>query len=479
MGKLRSGIRKLFFRLGVPKGRQNVAWRRKPQDSVPLPMGSPEGAAQPTLLGRLPVIVRDAVTRTVSPLRGWILSPIHNLGLTPQATSFRPFGAGYVPTEFPRFPRQSRDVHWVAGILIAALCITCGVSSVSASEKGQWTHWRGNAQQTGVAQGTLPDKLRPLWTFQIPEGIESSAAIAEGTVFIGGLDGFLYALSLESGQVKWKYKAEEEIKSSPSYRQGVIYFGDEMGTFHALDAATGKARWTFKTEGGITSSANFAGSRVLFGSYDNFLYCLNIADGSLAWKLETGGYVHATPGIYEGFVTVTGCDATLRIIRISDGEQAGQVDLGGYVASSPAILGDRAYFGSFENEVLCVDLKQQHIQWAYQNPKREFPYYSSPAVNDQAVVIGGRDKLLHALNPRTGEELWNFPTKARVESSPVIVGDRVFFGAQSGEVFAIDMKTGKPVWEFDSGSGFVTSPAIADGKLVIGSLDGDLFCFGE
>ena len=34
-------------------------------------------------------------------------------------------------------------------------------------------------------------------------------------------------------------------------------------------------------------------------------------------------------------------------------------------------------------------------------------------MTSEAVVLGGRDKLIHALDPKTGEELWTFMTKAR------------------------------------------------------------------
>ncbi len=352
-----------------------------------------------------------------------------------------------------------------------------------------WTSFRGNPQLTGVADSQLPDKLELLWTFQAGDMIESTAAIVDNVVYVGVSDGYLYAIDAATGKNTWKYQTSAPIKSSPSIRNGVIYFGDGEGIFHAVDIATRKKKWQFSTEGEIISSANFAGDRVLFGSYDGFLYCLNIKNGELAWKYETEGYVHGTPAIYENFVVVTGCDSYLRIINIDNGKQTQQVNLGAYVGASPAILGAntdsqvkseiRAYCGTYGNEVLGIDITSGKIAWRYQHPVRQLPFFASAAVTEDLVIIGGRDKMVHALSPEKGEPQWIFTAKSRIESSPVIVGKRVFFGTTRGLFIALDITNGKKVWEFAIGSPIIASPSVADGKIYIGTEDGVLYCFGE
>ena len=352
-----------------------------------------------------------------------------------------------------------------------------------------WTSFRGNPQLTGVADSQLPDKLELLWTFQAGDMIESTAAIVDNVVYVGVSDGYLYAIDAATGKNTWKYQTSAPIKSSPSIHNGVIYFGDGEGIFHAVDIATRKKKWQFSTEGEIISSANFAGNRVLFGSYDGFLYCLNIKNGELVWKYETEGYVHGTPAIYENFVIVTGCDSYLRIINIDDGKQTQMVNLGAYVGASPAILDDKkdsqdtvevsAYCGTYGNEVLGVELKTGKIAWRYQHPVRKLPFFASAAVTADLVIIGGRDKIVHALSPEKGEPKWTYTAKSRIESSPVIVGKRVFFGTTRGLFIALDITTGELAWEFAIGSPIVASPSVADGKIYIGTEDGILYCFGE
>jgi outer membrane protein assembly factor BamB len=349
----------------------------------------------------------------------------------------------------------------------------------SQASSDDWLSFRGNPQLTGVATGELPENLELLWTFETGDGIESTAAIAAGTVYVGTLDGYLYAINLENGGLKWKYQASGEIKSSPTVFRNVVHFGDGMGVFHAVDAQTGEPIWTFEAEAEIISSANVAQDRLLFGSYDQYLYCLSAEDGSLAWKFETEGYVHGTPAIANGAVIISGCDGYLRSINIADGVEQQKIALGDYVAASPVILNGRAYAGTFGNQVLCAELENSEILWWYEHPERRFPFYASAAVTVDIVVIGGRDKMIHALKPQTGEPLWTYPTKSRVDSSPVIVGERVFFGTVGGELVALNLNSGEKVWEFVTGASIIASPSVAAGKLVIGTDDGRIYCFGK
>ena len=147
-------------------------------------------------------------------------------------------------------------------------------------------------------------------------------------------------------------------------------------------------------------------------------------------------------------------------------------------AQSPLVSGDWAYFGTFNYEVLGVDLKAKKIAWRYRNPNREFPFYSSAALVDGRVVLGGRDKSVHAIDATTGKAAWTFATKGRVDSSPAIAGGRVYVGSADGRLYGLDVKSGQKQWEFDAGSGITASPAIAAGRMVIGTEDGHVYCFG-
>lgn len=362
-------------------------------------------------------------------------------------------------------------------ILLFAFCLLPSVAAQDTPHDN-WSQFRGNHSLTGVSQSTLSNNLKLMWTYEAGDSIESSAAIVGGTVFVGSQKGELVSLNLANGAVYWKFNTGAPIgESSPTYSGGVVYIGNLEGWLNAVNASNGQKLWAFKAGSEIKSSAVVVGDRVLIGSYDQNLYCLSARNGSVLWKVRTDGPVHATPSISGGMAFITGCDEVFRAIRISDGAQIFQVASGAYTGASPALRGGAAFYGTFNNDVVMVNLAQRGIAWRYQHPNRKFPFYSSAAVTANRVVVGGRDKLVHGLNT-AGRGLWTFATNARVESSPAISGGRVYVGSNDGRFYVLNLANGAKVWEFNAGAPLSASPAIANGRVIIGSQDGRLYCFG-
>lgn len=342
----------------------------------------------------------------------------------------------------------------------------------------EWSQFRGNPRLTGVSSASIPAKLNLAWTYEAGDSIESSAAIAEGTIYVGTQSGELHAVELATGKLRWKYRTGQPVgESSPAVAGGVVYVGDLGGTVHAVDAREGKVVWTFKTQGEIRASPVVSGGNVVIGSYDEHLYGINARSGALVWKVKTEGPVHATAAVAEGIAYISGCDERFRAIRISDGAELYSIESGAYTGASPALDGKQAYYGTFNNEVLGVDLTARRVVWRYEHPQRQFPFYSSAAVANGRVVIGGRDKMVHGLDARTGKGVWTFTTRARVDSSPAIAGGRVYVGSNDGRLYVLNLADGAKLWEFEAGAPLSASPAIAEGYVVIGSQDGRLYAF--
>jgi outer membrane protein assembly factor BamB len=140
--------------------------------------------------------------------------------------------------------------------------------------------------------------------------------------------------------------------------------------------------------------------------------------------------------------------------------------------------GGRAYFGTFNDEVLALDLKRRSVLWRCSNPDARFPYYSSAALGNGKVIVGGRDKMVHAIEAASGKAAWTFATRACVDSSPVVAGGRVYVGSSDGRLYVLDVQSGRKLWEFDAGAALTASPAVAAGRVVIGSQDGRRYVFG-
>ena len=194
------------------------------------------------------------------------------------------------------------------GILVAGLQTAPAAEQEAAGEAAglqssadAWPMFRGNSLATGVAKSGLPTNLELLWRYEVPKGaFEGTPAIVEGVVYLGDLDGSLFALDLQTGQELWKYTTDSGFPASPAVRDRKVYLGDYDGRLHCVEAQGGKQLWVFESNAEINSCPNFYRENVLFGSQDATLYCLNATTGELVWKFEIQDQIRCSPTLVEG-----------------------------------------------------------------------------------------------------------------------------------------------------------------------------------
>ena len=158
---------------------------------------------------------------------------------------------------------------------------------------GEGTLYIGGNDGILYALDTRTGKVK--WTFDgvaragyRTYAIFSSAAIGpDRTIYFGGKDGVLYALRegrglLSTGpQVLWRYKLGPGIQSSPLLAaDGTVYLGDEGGTIHAVrpppSGEWATPLWTFKTNGVVISSAALGADGTLYtASMDGKAYAFH------------------------------------------------------------------------------------------------------------------------------------------------------------------------------------------------------------
>ena len=51
----------------------------------------------------------------------------------------------------------------------------------------------------------------------------SSPTVADGVVYVGSRDNYLYALDAGSGELVWRYLTGDDVDSSPTVADGVVY----------------------------------------------------------------------------------------------------------------------------------------------------------------------------------------------------------------------------------------------------------------
>jgi outer membrane protein assembly factor BamB len=323
---------------------------------------------------------------------------------------------------------------------------------------------------TVTSQGT-PGTLK--WRFETGDYVSSSPAIgANGTIYVGSHDGYVYALNPD-GTLKWRFKADSYIMdSSPAIGvDGTLYVGSYDDYIYALNP-DGTLKWRFQTEyySVVSSPAIGADGTVYIGSVDDYIYALN-PDGTLKWRFQTGDWVNSSPAIGgDGTIYVGSRDKFIYALN-PDGTLKWHFQTGDNVRSSPAIGADGTiYVGSGDNYIYALK-PDGTLKWRF---RTRGTVRSSPAIGaDGTIYVSGG--YIYALNLDGTLKEWRFSLYS-VNTSPAIGADgTIYIGSGDGYICALN-PDGTLKWRFQTGDEIRSSPAIgADGTVYIGSGDTYLY----
>lgn len=267
-----------------------------------------------------------------------------------------------------------------------------------------------------------------------------------------------------SPEVKWRFHTNGRVLSSAAVDDGTVYVGSTDGHLYAIDAATGRARWKFRTDARVTSSPAVHAGMVFFSSYDGFVYAVDAPTGQLRWKFQTGGERRYAGKHLHGLLPAA----------------EAMPDPYDMYLSSPAVWHGLVYIGSGDGNVYALDARTGAVTWKFTTGN---VVHASPAIAEGTVFIGSWDTYFYALDALTGKERWRFKTgddtvihnQVGIQSSAAVADGVVYFGCRDSQLYALDAHTGKQRWKFDNhGSWVVGSPAVHDGKVYFGTSDSGL-----
>jgi outer membrane protein assembly factor BamB len=336
----------------------------------------------------------------------------------------------------------------------------------------------------GTATVVVSGTMSLDWMFQvgasqssiISGGIVGTPAIApDGTLYLGALDGKLYAINPD-GSEKWAYDTGTEIVSSPAIAtDGTVYVGSLNGTLYALNP-DGSVKWTFAEPMAAfwASPAIGPDGTIYIGS--SAFYAVN-PDGTKRWEFDAGASVFFSSAAIGADATIYfGSETGALTALMPDGSLRWQftTTAGFDISSSPAIGADGTiYFGSSDNTLYAVN-PDGSSKWSYSGSRT---FDSSPAIaTDGTVYIGDADRSLHAVNS-DGTLKWTADLEDEVFSSPAIDANGTVYAGSEG-LRSVD-PGGTVQLVFPIGEVF-SSPVIGtDGTIYIGSDSGVLYAFSS
>jgi uncharacterized repeat protein (TIGR02543 family) len=454
----------------------------------------------------------------------------------------------------------------------------------------------GRSLETLIHSGNV-SQLQKKWqfttgTFGGSARVSASPAVATvggiPTVYVGAWSGFFYAISADTGVQRWRYEVPRtgvtkctatsrcRIASSPAVANGMVYFGAEDGYLYALNASDGTLVWRRQlgdTENGaeVWSSPAVSNGVVYAGVASHSsapcvagkMFAFNAANGTPVWTFDAidqtscasgtclGAGIWSSPAIDEQFGTLwigtgnagMGCTpTTAQATRYPDGILAlsavsgtlkgfyqtmpNDITDGGDVGSSPALHQTRVVDECGNTDVtsywVTVPSKDSKLWTA---PRGDVGFLADPAfvlldpsnaiaspavqpfTQRQSCGVGKQLKTsgndiyqptgggyLYGVrqqgspNPQTPALNWTTLIKACANqgcplfSAPASVTDLIFFGGGDGNFYAAKSDgtflnpDGSKVFSFGTLGLVASGPAISNGRIYFGSYDGNVYC---
>lgn len=301
------------------------------------------------------------------------------------------------------------------------------------------------------------------------------------------------SVSADTGDQLWKKTLEANIGSSPSVDGGKVFIGSVDGMLYALDETTGNTVW-FKDIGShiaATPAISPDGTSLYVGTYDGRLLSIKTADGSVRWALGTGGAVYASPAISaDGSRVYAGSnDDNIYSVDAVSGTEVWQYHTSGDVAGSLAVgMDGTVYAGSGDGKVYALNPADtlaggtNRLKWAYEVQLMQG--VASPVIgNNGKLYVGSHNKSLKAINSVTGSLVWTRDFDGKIAGSPAYFEGRIVVGDYDiGKLYCLDAATGEVLWSYNTGASFFSSPVVdnqgniyqanGNGKLYIISKNG-------
>ena len=361
---------------------------------------------------------------------------------------------------------------------------TDGTVEVAPPALTDWPITRGGPALQGRVAAAMPKAPVIEWTFQLESPGSAEAAIAEGAILVGDVMGILYCIDFETRKLRWKMETGDTIQAAPAISNGRVFAGSGDKHFYAIDLKTGKKLWSieggdkFSSAASAVSAPDGSGEWILVNGYDGITRCLRATDGSEVWTYKTDDFINGTPAVIDGrLIAFGGCDKVIHVINLADGKLVNEIVTDAQITNSVATIGTTIYSGNHANQLVSAEAEDEKLSWIYQ--ASDFPFFTAPAVDDQNVYIGSRDKSLHAIKRADGTGAWTFKTGGRVESSPLAFNDGIVFGSSDGRLYAANPADGAELWRLDLGEDLIAAPVYAQGRIIIAGGDGTLFVISE
>lgn len=349
-----------------------------------------------------------------------------------------------------------------------------------------WTIFRGSPSLCGYTECDIPASPKLLWSRSGQSRTVAAPIIYDGWIYTLDRKGHLHRFSPE-GDSLLVYDFQTAIEASFVVDDSLLYIGRIDGYVNAFSLNRHQVVWDYETLGQISGSPNMIGDQLLVGSYDGCMYTFDKKTGNKKGQFQTDYYINGTAAVWKNFIMFGGCDAWVRVVDINTGLMTDSIELDSYVPASPAILDGAACACDYNGNVYEMALEDgkilSHRKLLATSDDKEGQdggVISMPTLTRTDVYILSGDRYISCINRASGLVRWKKMLRGMTgECSPLVAQDKVLVCTKDGHVSIFDSKDGTELWHYEAGEQIIASPAIIGDRFYILTSRGTLICFGE
>ncbi|MCB1608339.1 MAG: outer membrane protein assembly factor BamB [Xanthomonadales bacterium] len=281
-----------------------------------------------------------------------------------------------------------------------------------------------------------------LWQVETGIRMGGGPTAADGLVAIGTLEGQLFVFDTDGGK-RWEATVSSEIVSAPAIGQGMVVVMTNDGRSYAYDAASGERRWVVDSAVPALSLRGNAqpiiGDQLTFlGQANGRVRAVNNESGETVWEAQLGDTSGRTElermididgqmMLIKGDLFAVGFGSKAQALAADSGRILWTRDLSSYTGLT--LTGSALLVTTSSGEVLNLDTRSGSALW--KQDALQYRFLSTPAKQDDTVVVGDFDGYLHWISIESGEIVARArPGKKGIRSAPVVA---------DGIVYALDL----------------------------------------
>lgn len=372
----------------------------------------------------------------------------------------------------------------VSGAVAALLLLGILLSACGAAPRAQ--NWPGVAA-TGDTVYVISGSPQKVYRLETATGVQmgapftpavetkgvvywSSVVEGDGVAFVGFSDSAaktfrLYAFDPETGQELGYASANDLIMPAPVYADGTVYFGSSDGGVYAVDVESRqiKTGWPFEAEEAIWGSPLAAQGRVYVAAMDHYVYCLDAESGDEIWRIQLGGAaaVQPTLDIESAILYVGAFDGKVYAIDVSTDSPAFvegfDFQAEDWIWSEVLLSDGKLFVTSLDGKLYALDPASGAVLPPYPYDSSDAGFEgdrirAAPIQAGEVIVVATESGRVVGVKNATRQWIWpsGGAPEATILATPTSSSGVIFVALTNGNVQALDAATGGQKWTFAS-----------------------------